>query len=78
MDVLIGILFILIFLVGFGLGLFVPMIIRKYFDIFSSYQDEINTLKKQLEDNNTKTENVNLPDNEIINEWLNGGDEREE
>ena len=80
MDILIGILLVIFLLIGFGLGLTIPFIIRKYFDIFSTYKNEIETLKEKIKDNEEKSDNnfSVIQDNKIINEWLNGGEESEE
>lgn len=74
MDILLGILFLLVFFTGFCLGLFLPLIIKKYFNIFQEYKEEINKLTFELE--NKKDEkvdaNVKTPSSDIIDEWLNG------
>ena len=74
MDILLSILFLLVFFTGFCLGLFLPLIIKKYFNIFQEYKEEINKLTFELE--NKKDEkvdaNVKTPSSDIIDEWLNG------
>lgn len=74
MDILLGILFLLVFITGFCLGLFLPFIIKKYFNIFQEYKEEINKLTFELE--NKKDEKVDAndktPSSDIIDEWLNG------
>lgn len=80
MNILIEILFLLVFLIGFGFGLFLPFLIKKYFNIFNEYQKNIDTLTKKLEEKELQTVEPNsiLQDNKIIDEWLNGGDNSEE
>ena len=48
MDILLGILFLLVFIAGFCLGLFLPLIIKKYFNMFQEYKEEINKLTYEL------------------------------
>lgn len=80
MDILIGILFLLVFLIGFGFGLFLPFFIKKYFNTFNEYQKKIDELTKKLEAKDLQNvENGSiLQNNAIIDEWLNGGDNIEE
>lgn len=74
MDILLGILFLLIFIIGFCLGLFFPFVIKKYFNIFQEYKEKISKLTLELE--NKKDEKVDaivkIPSSDIIDEWLNG------
>lgn len=81
MDVLTGILFIIIFILGLVGGLLLPLIVRKYFNIFLEYEKTIESLRKTISESARKEENVILPQdsvlnspnsNEILDEWFNG------
>lgn len=74
MDILLGILFLLIFIIGFCLGLFLPLVIKKYFNIFQEYKEKISKLTLELENKKAEKDDaiVKIPSSDIIDEWLNG------
>lgn len=70
MEILYGIAMLIVFLLGLIIGLLVPYYIKKY---VNQIQDEYKELKS---DNNLRESNkpTSLTD-EIIDEWVNGGDQ---
>lgn len=74
MNILFGILFLIIFIVGFCFGLFLPFAIKNYFNVFQEYKEQINKLTLELEKKEHEKVDINngMPSSDIIDEWLNG------
>lgn len=78
MEILYGILFLICFCIGFILGLLIPKIIKNYFNIFVDYEKQIESLRKEISEKSNLNINGPTNNNEILNEWFNGGDDNEE
>lgn len=78
MEILYGILFLICFCIGFILGLLIPKIIKNYFNIFVDYEKQIESLRKEISEKSNLNINGSINNNEILNEWFNGGDDNEE
>lgn len=83
MYIVIGIAMIVIFLMGFLLGLSIPFFVKKYFDFNKENNNkileltsEINNLKEELS-KNKELEHPNLTKATLFDEWLNGGENNE-
>lgn len=81
MNILTGILFIIIFILGLVVGLLLPLIVRKYFNIFLEYEKIIDDLELKISENEKKKKSniliqdsiLNNPNsNDILDEWFNG------
>lgn len=74
MNILFGILFLLVFIAGFCLGLILPLVIKRYFNVFQEYENKINKLTLELEKkkNERNESDIKSPSSDIIDEWLNG------
>lgn len=93
MNILIVIGIIIIFLIGFALGLALPYFLRKYIsmespniqnyepDAIQQYQikidEEMRMLRTEISSINNKLATTTTNNEQILNEWLNGGDNNE-
>ena len=67
MEILYGIAMLIVFLLGLGLGLLIPYYIKKYINLYTQ-NNNIEMIKNE-------TNNPTSLTDEIVDEWLNGGDE---
>lgn len=87
--IIIGIifLFLLIFLIGFILGSFYLILFKKNTEYFykqrsnettpKDYDKEISSIKNEISSINSKLSTSTANNEQIINEWLNGGEYNE-
>ena len=73
-----GILFLICFLIGIVFGLLVPGIVKNYFNVFTDYEKQIELLKNEIDEKSNLGIRSSIDNSEILNEWLNGGDDSEE
>lgn len=81
MYIVIGIVMLLFFLLGFFLGMSVPFFARKFLNlskendkIIEKLTEEINDLKEELTNRNTELANPILLEQDTFDEWLNGSE----
>lgn len=67
MEILYGIAMLIVFLLGLGIGLLIPYYIKKYINQYTQ-NNNVEMIKNE-------TNNPTSLTDEIVDEWLNGGDE---
>lgn len=81
MYIVIGIVMLLFFLLGFFLGMSIPFFAKKFLSLskendekIEKLTEEINNLKEELTNRNTELASPTLLEQKTFDEWLNGSE----